>query len=57
MEYYKKKRNFNEGEKKGLINSKFVEDDDIDIKISSAASADKEKNNKLSTFEYGGIWC
>jgi hypothetical protein len=55
VEYYKKKRNFNEGENKGLINSKFVEDDDIDIKISSAASADKEKNNKLSTFEYGGI--
>lgn len=55
VDYYKRRRNYNESENRSLINSKMVEEDDIDFKITSSAASDKDKNFKSSAFEYGGI--
>ncbi len=56
IDYYKMKRN-NEYESKGLVNSKYIEEDDLDIKITSTDTSgnEKEKKFKPMTFEYGGI--
>jgi hypothetical protein len=56
IEYYKINRN-NGLESRGLMNSKNIEDDDLDYKITSTDPSviEKDKKYKPTTFEYGGI--
>jgi hypothetical protein len=53
---YKRRRN-QESESKHLVDSKYAEEDDIDVKISSLNTGinEQERNNKNINIEYGGI--
>ena len=56
LDQYNRRRS-QENENKNLVNSKFADDDDIDVKITSLnrATDEHERNNKNFNFEYGGI--